>query len=89
MPTSVPDQAIAVRWENGDNAFRMTVEAPEGTAGTVAVPTLGQTRAIYMDGVLVWDGTGPAGGVTASEQTATSASPPSPAPIPGLGPGRP
>jgi hypothetical protein len=39
-----------VRWQKGDNAFRITVDAPEGTSGTVAIPTLGKAQAIYLDG---------------------------------------
>lgn len=57
---------IASRWELGDDVFRLTVEAPAGTSGTVAVPTLGATRSIYRDGVLVWNGTAAVNGATAS-----------------------
>lgn len=58
--------AIRSRWQLGDNVFRMTVEGPGGTSGTVAVPTLGATRVIYMDGVEVWDGTAAVNGAAAS-----------------------
>ena len=57
---------IASRWELGDDVFRLTVEAPAGTSGTVAVPTLGATRSIYRDGVLVWNGTAAVNGATAT-----------------------
>ena len=57
---------IASRWELGDNVFRLTVEAPEGTSGTVAVPILGSSRVIYRDGIEVWDGTAPVNGAIAS-----------------------
>lgn len=57
---------IRSRWQVGDNVFRMTVEAPAGTSGTVAVPTLGSTRVIYQDGVEVWDGTAAVNGASAA-----------------------
>ncbi|MFM8598358.1 MAG: alpha-L-rhamnosidase C-terminal domain-containing protein [Mycobacterium sp.] len=57
--------AIASRWELGEDAFRITVEAPDGTSGTVAVPTLGSSRVIFRDGVEVWDGTAGVGGIDA------------------------
>ena len=42
--------AIGVRWDLSDTAFRMTVEAPNGAAGTVAIPKLGAPRIIYRNG---------------------------------------
>jgi hypothetical protein len=42
--------AIGVRWDLSDTAFRMTVEAPNGAAGTVAIPKLGAPRTIYRNG---------------------------------------
>ena len=57
--------AIASRWELGEDAFRITVEAPDGTSGTVAVPTLGSSRVIFRDGVEVWDGIAGVDGVDA------------------------
>jgi hypothetical protein len=57
---------IASRWELGDDVFRLTVEAPDGTTGTVAVPTLGATRVIYRDGVQVWDGLAAVNGAVAT-----------------------
>jgi hypothetical protein len=57
---------IASRWELGDDVFRLTVDAPVGASGTVAVPTLGSARVIYCDGVQVWDGSAAVHGATAS-----------------------
>ena len=67
VPTTVGP--IASRWELGDDVFRLTVEAPEGTTGTVAVPTLGAARVIYRDGVLVWDGSAAVNGAVAVATT--------------------
>ena len=64
VPTS--EGPVVSRWELGDEVFRLTVEAPTGTSGTVAVPTLGSERVIYRDGVEVWNGTTPVNGVDAS-----------------------
>jgi hypothetical protein len=66
VPTSHGD--IASRWQLGDDAFRLTVDAPTGTSGDVAVPTLGETRVIYMDGVEVWNGSSALNGASATEQ---------------------
>lgn len=52
VPT--PDGGIAVRWVHVDDTFRLTVEAPANSEGEVAVPQLGEPRAIAMDGELVW-----------------------------------
>jgi hypothetical protein len=65
VPTSYG--TISSRWQTGNDAFRLTVEAPSGTSGKVAVPTLGELRVIYQDGVEVWDGTQAVNGATASE----------------------
>lgn len=59
--------AIASRWELGPDAFRLTVDAPDETSGSVAVPTLNESRAIYMDGTKVWDGTQAVNGATATQ----------------------
>ena len=64
VPTS--EGPVVSRWELGDEAFRLTVEAPTGTSGIVAVPTLGSQRVIYRDGVEVWNGTAPVNGADAS-----------------------
>ena len=55
---AVPTAAgmIASRWELGDDVVRLTVEGPDRTTGTVAVPTLGAARTIYRDGVQVGNG---------------------------------
>lgn len=66
VPT--PHGDIASRWQLGDNAFRLTVDAPSGTSGDVAVPTLGQTRVIYLDGVEVWNGSSALNGASATQQ---------------------
>jgi hypothetical protein len=57
---------IASRWELGDGVFRFTVEVPEGTNGSVAVPTLGAPRVIYRDGVQVWNGSAAVNGAVAT-----------------------
>ena len=43
-----------------------TVEVPEGTNGSVAVPTLGAPRVIYRDGVQVWNGSAAVNGAVAT-----------------------
>ncbi len=52
-----PRGSLASRWEvhrrQGD--FRMTVEAPRGTRGTVSVPLLGTQRTIARNGRIVWE----------------------------------
>jgi Bacterial alpha-L-rhamnosidase 6 hairpin glycosidase domain/Bacterial alpha-L-rhamnosidase C-terminal domain len=59
--------ALASRWEvgAGNSSLRLTVAAPGGTSGTVAVPLLGSSRPIAEDGRVVWDGSGPVGGIQA------------------------
>ncbi len=57
---------IVSRWQLGEDNFRLTVEGPQGTPGSVAVPTLGSARVIYRDGVQVWDGTAAVNGATAT-----------------------
>lgn len=49
---------LSSRWEIGQHnfSFRLTVEAPTGSSGSVAIPLLGAARAIYQNGLLVWDG---------------------------------
>jgi alpha-L-rhamnosidase len=63
-----PYGAIASRWTRADRerAFRMTVRAPRGTVGVVAIPLLGAERRIWRDGRLVWDGRRARGGVEAT-----------------------
>ena len=57
---------ISSRWQLGQDVFRITVEAPDGTSGTVAVPTLGAPRVIYRDGVEVWNSTAAVNGAIAT-----------------------
>ena len=64
VPT--PVGALVVRWAQDESTRQITlqVEPPSGTTGTVAVPAaLGVP--VFMDGVHVWDGTGPQGGGSA------------------------
>jgi alpha-L-rhamnosidase len=53
-----PEGKLAVRWEHvlTRPSFRITVKAPRGTAGTVAVPLLGGARTIARDGRVIWRG---------------------------------
>jgi alpha-L-rhamnosidase len=48
--------SLASRWiyKKGQGSFRITIEAPAGTSGTVAVPLLGGHRIISRDGKVVW-----------------------------------
>lgn len=47
---------LTVRWERAedDDSFTITVSAPEGTTGRVAVPLLGADRTVALDGRVVW-----------------------------------
>ncbi len=65
-PSGTP---VVSRWQAGGNAssFELTMSAPAGTAGTVAVPELGASRVIAEDGQIVWAGGAPVGGVSATE----------------------
>jgi alpha-L-rhamnosidase len=63
-----PRGKLASRWERdagGRTSFRITVKAPHGTTGTVAVPLLGHKRTIGRDGRVVWAGDHPVGGAKA------------------------
>jgi hypothetical protein len=53
-----PAGPLVSRWERGsdDAWFRATIAAPTGTSGAVAIPLLGQPRAIARDGTAIWDG---------------------------------
>jgi alpha-L-rhamnosidase len=66
VPT--PFGAVASRWQvgAGSSSFKLTVTAPAGTSGTVAVPLLGASRVIAEDGRVVWNGSAPVGGAQAS-----------------------
>jgi len=61
---------LVSRWQvgTGNSSFELTMSAPRGTTGTVAVPELGAARDIAMDGRLVWKDGAPVGGVSATEQ---------------------
>ncbi len=68
IPT--PSGALVSRWRRGhrDSSWTLTMAAPKGTSGTVAVPELGRSRTITMDCRVVWrHGAAPAG-VTAVER---------------------
>jgi hypothetical protein len=68
VPT--PSGVLVSRWARGakDRTFRLTVRAPAGTSGTVAVPLLGADRRIARDGRLVWARGRAAGGARAERQ---------------------
>jgi hypothetical protein len=68
IPT--PSGAIASRWRRGEGnrSFTLTMSAPAGTSGTVAIPLLGRSRPIAMDGRMVWPKNGRASGLTAVER---------------------
>ncbi|MCG0289370.1 alpha-L-rhamnosidase C-terminal domain-containing protein [Streptomyces sp. PSAA01] len=59
----VPAGTISVRWRRGagDDSFVLTVRAPKGTAGQVAVPLLHKDRTIAVDGRIAWHNGRPAG----------------------------
>jgi hypothetical protein len=64
-----PHGDLVSRWlRDADRTFWLTVRAPAGTSGTVAVPELGRSRTIAMDGKVVWTNDRPAGGVAATRQ---------------------
>ena len=68
IPT--PFGALVSRWRRGvrNRSFTLTMAAPHGTSGTVAVPLLGRSRTIAMDGRIVWHGHRPAPRITAVER---------------------
>ncbi len=49
-----PHGSLASRWISKKGKFRLTVEAPGGTSGVVAVPLLGAHRTISRNGQIVW-----------------------------------
>jgi len=65
-----PHGPIISRWQRGtgDRSFVLTMGAPAGTSGTVAVPELGASRTIAMDGHIVWTTSGASSAVHASER---------------------
>jgi alpha-L-rhamnosidase len=69
-----PHGPVASRWARGagNRSFKLTVAAPGGTVGTVAVPELGGSRTVAEDGRVVWRaGHAVVGGFAASEQAGT------------------
>jgi Bacterial alpha-L-rhamnosidase C-terminal domain/Bacterial alpha-L-rhamnosidase 6 hairpin glycosidase domain len=68
IPT--PSGAIVSRWRrgHGSSSFMLTMAAPGGTSGTVAIPQLGRSRTIVMDCKVVWRDGAPERGVTAVER---------------------
>jgi len=63
-----PVGKLGVRWERDtvrQPSFRITVKAPHGATGTVAVPLLGAKRTIGRDGRVVWTHGHPVGGAKA------------------------
>lgn len=63
-----PEGTLGARWERdagGRHSFRITVKAPGGTTGTVAVPLFGAKRTIGRDGRVVWRGGHAVGGAAA------------------------
>jgi hypothetical protein len=68
VPTP-PGTPVVSRWQAGANtsSFKLTMSAPAGTSGTVAIPELGSSRVIAEDGKIVWAGGAPANGISASE----------------------
>jgi alpha-L-rhamnosidase len=59
-----PEGKLEVRWEHHSErpSFRITVKAPHGPTGTVAVPLFGRKRTIARDGRVVWTHGHPVGG---------------------------
>lgn len=49
-----PFGLIESRWELTDTGFKMTVIAPEGTQGKIAVPLKGADRMVAMNGKVIW-----------------------------------
>ena len=54
VPT--PRGDIAASWRRTGGAFRLTVTAPRGTSGRLAVPVTAATREVTLDGRTVWAG---------------------------------
>ena len=69
VPT--PHGAISVRWQQSiGQSFAVTVQAPAGTSGTVAVP-LNPDGIVARDGQVIWSGGHAAAGVIATQVGAT------------------
>jgi hypothetical protein len=67
LPT--PHGPLQVSWNRGSGAqqFSLTLTAPKGTSGDVAVPVTG-TVVVRVDGRIVWNTTGAAAGSDATLQ---------------------
>lgn len=79
VPT--PQGPLSVGWrQEGDGRFALTVTAPPGTRGEVAVPTGGDRVTVYVDDRMAWDGTKPTASGARSEKDYIV--------IPDVGPGR-
>ncbi|WP_030984945.1 alpha-L-rhamnosidase C-terminal domain-containing protein [Streptomyces sp. NRRL WC-3744] len=57
LPT--PYGPLTVEWENTERAFTLTVHAPEGTGGRVALPTDGSAVVVRSGRRVLWDGRRP------------------------------
>jgi alpha-L-rhamnosidase len=59
-----PDGPLISRWQRGPSNrwLKLTVVAPPHTSGDVVIPELGEPRAIFRDGVMIWNGRQPVGG---------------------------
>jgi Bacterial alpha-L-rhamnosidase C-terminal domain/Bacterial alpha-L-rhamnosidase 6 hairpin glycosidase domain len=69
VPT--PSGPIGSRWEARDGSFKLTISAPAGTSGTVAVPLFGGAETIAENGRIVWSEGAPRGGAAAKEADGT------------------
>jgi len=65
VPT--PAGPITVRWMrgDGDSSFTLTMAAPKGTSGRVAVPLLQGARTIALDGQVAWQNEKPVDSIRA------------------------
>lgn len=60
VPT--PHGAISASWRTAGSGTTLTVDAPAGTTGRLAVPTGGADVRVTLDGTTVWDGSAAVGG---------------------------
>ena len=56
VPT--PEGPLTVSWTMEDpfSAFYLGIQAPASTRGQVSVPVKSKSEAVFLDGILVWDG---------------------------------
>ncbi|MFJ5269855.1 alpha-L-rhamnosidase C-terminal domain-containing protein [Streptomyces sp. NPDC088358] len=54
VPT--PHGDIGVHWtaRTGEDRFTLTVDAPKGTSGTIAIPVSGRAQSVAVNGKVVW-----------------------------------